>query len=332
MSLVYRSKSIMWIAFTSFLLLLLSPLQAAASWTEQTTNQDIHKLYQALDKIQPTNMASRLDYISAKFLGKPYLLGALGEGPDARFDQTPSYRTDAFDCDTYVTTVLALTLAKNEQSFKRCMKKIRYKGGKVDFITRNHFISLDWNPNNQRQNFIKDITPTIKDQNNHPLAQIARALINKPSWYQHFSDQNIRLNSVNENEKALRLAALKQAGTKLEKQWAEIPYIPLTALFDSKANPNQFLFKQIPDGSIIEIVRPNWDLRELIGTNLNVSHLGFAFWKKGELFFRQASSQYGKAVEVPLIGYLKETLKSPTIKGINIEVVVPKQPLNELCS
>jgi hypothetical protein len=298
---------------------------------QQQADEVIAKLYQNLDKRPPTSMPSRLDAISSLFIGKVYLLGALGEGSDARYDQEPRYRTDAFDCDTYVTTVLALSLAKNIQGFKQCLSKVRYKNGQIEFITRNHFMSLDWNPNNQRQHFIKDVTKSIKDKNNQPVAQIATALIDKPSWYQHFTSKNIRIHSSDEKEQTQRLQELKLAGSKLEKKTAHIPYVPLSTLFDAQGNPNQFLFGQIPHGAIIEIVRPNWNLRDIIGTNLNVSHLGFAFWKSGTLFFRQASSQFGKVVEVPLIDYLRETLKSPTIKGINIEVVIPEAPLDEQC-
>ncbi|CDZ75747.1 hypothetical protein BN59_00005 [Legionella massiliensis] len=331
MRLVYLRKTRKWIAFTTFLLLLSPSLEAEVSPIQQQTDAVITKLYQTLDNNPPTNMPNRLDAISSEFIGKVYLLGALGEGPDALYDQEPRYRMDAFDCDTYVTTVLALALAKNQQGFKQCLSKVRYKDGQVDFISRNHFMSLDWNPNNQQQNFIQDITESIKDGNHQAVAQIATALIDKPSWYEHFSNKNIRLNSADENEHTKRLAELKVAGSKLEKQNASIPYLPLTSLFDSQGHPNLFLFEQIPNGAIIEIVRPNWNLRELIGTNLNVSHLGFAFWKNGTLLFRQASSQYGKVVEVPLIDYLRETMKSPTIKGINVEVVVPQSPLDEQC-
>lgn len=332
MKLVYLMKTRKWISFTSFLVLLSLPLHAALSSVQEQAEDTITRLYQKLNQFPPINMQNRLETISSEFMGKKYLLGALGEGSDARYDQEPRYRTDAFDCDTYVTTVLALALAKNEQGFKHCLAKIRYKKGQIEFITRNHFTSLDWNPNNQQQHFIKDLTKNIKDQNNQQVAQIATALIDKPSWYQHFTTKNIRINSPDEKIRAERLAELKAKGAQLEKQKATIPYLPLTALFDAKGNANQFLFAQIPNGAIIEIVRPNWNLRDVIGTNLNVSHLGFAFRKNGSLWFRQASSQYGKIVEVPLIDYLRETIKSPSIKGINVEVVIPVSPLNEQCT
>ncbi len=38
--------------------------------------------------------------VSEEFLGKPYILGALGEGPKARYDQFPAYRVECFDCVT----------------------------------------------------------------------------------------------------------------------------------------------------------------------------------------------------------------------------------------
>src|SRR5688572_7398635 len=45
---------------------------------------------------------------AAFFLDAPYLLEPLGEGPDGVYSQEPLYRTDRFDCVTYVDTVLAL--------------------------------------------------------------------------------------------------------------------------------------------------------------------------------------------------------------------------------
>ncbi|WP_019215081.1 N-acetylmuramoyl-L-alanine amidase-like domain-containing protein [Legionella tunisiensis] len=324
------TTSIVWIGCLS---LLSFNTNAAIHPKQQQAIETINQLYHSLNEMQKSDMTSRLDTISAQFLGKPYVLGALGEGSHARFDQEPRYRTDAFDCETYVTTVLALALANDTKGFKQCLSKLRYhNNGQVSYITRNHFTELDWNLNNQRQGFVKDITESFLDKNKVPVAKIAKALIDKPSWYQHFTLATIRLQSQDKEEQTKRLAELKSRGSKLPRTNAELPYIPLTSLFNAKGEPNQYLFAQIPDGAIIEIVRPNWNLREQIGTNLNVSHLGFAFWKKGVLTFRQASSIYNKVVDVSLIDYLKEAHeKSPTIKGINVQIVVPKTPLTNSC-
>ncbi|KTD07181.1 N-acetylmuramoyl-L-alanine amidase-like domain-containing protein [Legionella jamestowniensis] len=306
---------------------------AAVHPKQEEANKTLSELYHNLNNLPKSDMAARLEAISSQFLGKEYLLGALGEGIKGRFDQAPRYRTDAFDCDTYVTTVLAIALANDTNNFKQCLCRIRYENGHVAYISRNHFTSLDWNLNNQRQGFVKDITNTFKDANNQPVAQMAKAVIDKPSWYQHLTTKNIRLNSQNsENEQLRRLTDLKNRGSTLPKINSELPYIPLTALFDAQGSANQYLFSQIPNAAIIEIVRPNWNLKEAIGTHLNVSHLGFAFWKNGTLYFREASTVHGRVIDVPLIDYLKEALSSPTIKGINVQVVVPQNPFSNGCT
>ena len=99
----------------------------------------------------------------------------------------------------------------------------------------------------------------------------------------------------------------------------------MTKLFDVDGKPDQFVFSQISNGAIIEIVRPNWRLTEKIGTNLHVSHLGFVFTGiNNDIVFRHASSDKGKVVEVSLIDYLRNCLSSKTIQGINVLVPIEK--------
>ncbi len=265
------------------------------------------------------DIPTRIELFSAQFMGKPYLRGALGEGAQGYYDNTPLYRTDAFDCETYVDTVLALALAHDPADFKQCIRRIRYQDGRVSFIHRNHFTCLDWNKNNQKQGFLKDITTTFHDKNGHSVAKMANALVDKPSWYQHFSTTIIRIKNPSPTEHAKRLASLKEKGSHLPRTLSSIPYIPLTALFSKTGEANTYLFNQIPNGAIIEIVRPNWDLEQQIGTRLNVSHLGFAIRINDTLIFRAATSINQRIMDVPLIDYLQETRKNPTIKGINIQ-------------
>ncbi|KTD14266.1 N-acetylmuramoyl-L-alanine amidase-like domain-containing protein [Legionella israelensis] len=298
---------------------------------EQQANKAIEQLYHSLDGLYKTTMPERIEWISAQFKNKPYLLGALGEGYTARFDQFPRYRTDAFDCATYVTTVMAIALANNTKTFEQCLKQVRYKNGRRSYIHRNHFTSLDWNVNNQSQGFLQDITLTIKNHQDKPIAQIAKAVINKPAWYQYKTTVHIRLHPEHQQEQQNRLEELKTKGQSLEIREAKIPYLPLNELFNNKKEANHYIFKQIPHGAIIEIIRPNWDLREKIGTCLNVSHIGFAIWSNGILYYREASSTEGKVIDIPLISYLKNTLDSPTIKGINVQVIKPQTPFEGQC-
>ena len=288
----------------------------------------IQSLYHKLGKEQSSTMSSRLSIVSAYFIGKPYQLGALGEGRLGRYDQFPLYRTDAFDCLTYVETVLAIALSPNLKAFKQTINHIRYQDGHVSYLTRLHFTELDWNKAHQRQHILKDITDTFRDEKNQPVARTARATIDKPMWIQHLSKAAIRLRQKNPTLQEARLTALKQKGPQLTTTVVSLPYLPLTALFDADSQPNRTLFQQIPNGAIIEIIRPNWDLTETVGTHLNVSHIGFAFWHQGILYFRNASSLKGRVVDQPLIAYLAEARKNPTIKGINVQVIIKDRDRN----
>lgn len=308
-----------------FISLLLILTLGATETSAKEPNETVQSLYHSLMNKPNLTMEQRLDFISQYFLSLPYENNPLGEGTPNDFDDNPRYRTDAFDCETYVDTVLALALATNAQGFKHCIDNIRYKDGNVSFIARNHFASLDWIPNNQHQGFIHDITKTIINQNKQPIALEAKALIDKPNWYKKLPITRIRQNSASSEEDQLkRLEQLKNIGIKsTQAEVATIPYLPLSSLFNNAKEPDDFIFRQIPHGAIISLVRPNWDLTQSIGTHLNISHLGFAFWVNDTLMFRQASSLKHEVVDVPLINYLRDTLESPTIKGINVQVVAP---------
>ena len=314
--------------FCASLFIVLSlPIHAEKNHLPENSDRALCKLYHRLNSKPRFGLSTRITDISSQFIGKPYLLGALGEGKSGAYDQSPLYRFDAFDCETYVDTVLALALANDAATFKKRINQIRYREGHVSYVDRNHFTCLDWNQNNQRQGFIKDITTTIRNESNQPVAKLAQALIDKPAWYQQFTTQQLHISEKNPIIQKKRLTLLRQEGKKLDPMMSTIPYIPLSVLFNKKAEPNHNIFRQIPNAAIVEIIRPNWNLSKEIGTHLNVSHLGFAIWRKRTLFFREASSVAGCVVDVPLIEYLRNTLQSSTIKGINIQVVVAKKPM-----
>ncbi|HLB55703.1 MAG TPA: N-acetylmuramoyl-L-alanine amidase-like domain-containing protein [Coxiellaceae bacterium] len=260
-----------------------------------------------------SSLTKSIDHLSHSFLEKPYITNPQGEGTDAEFDSAPLYRFDGFDCVTFVNNILALSLSHNLSEFQKKLLQINYYHAEAKYENRFHFMSLDWNPQNRKNNIVRDVTCEILDEKKNPIAIFAEGEIDKPNWFLKKS----------ENETDARKKLLKKYSEKFKKEIARIAYLPLTTLFDSAKNPREFIFNQIPHESIIEIVRPNWNLREKIGTNLHVSHLGFAIRKKsGELFFRHASSENKCVVEILLSDYLKNVLDSPTIKGINVQVML----------
>lgn len=289
----------------------------------QNYDQQLKKLYQT--KLTPniTDIKIRVEIASHYFLGKPYFLGALGEGSDATFDQNPLYRTDKFDCTTFDETVLALTEAKNLEQFKQVIKKIRYQHGQVSFLNRNHFTSVDWNSNNQRNGYIKDITDQFAVR-----PKVAIALIDKPNWYRNLAADNIKLlKPVSSQQAAELLNQLHANSQQVSKVISRIKYLPLSELFSESTHQiiaNQKVFDQIPSGSIIEIVRANWDLTRQIGTHLNVEHMGLAIRTPNGLMFREASSRLKKVTDVSLVNYLGkyyQQINNPDAFGIHIESI-----------
>ena len=80
-----------------------------------------------------------------------------------------------------------------------------------------------------------------------------------------------------------------------------------------------------PEYCIVNIVRPNWNLIEKIGTHLNISHLGFAIKDATaqQLKFFHATSEKQKVVQETLHVYMQRQQNSPTIRGINVLAISP---------
>ena len=102
-----------------------------------------------------SDIGERIDSISAHFLGLPYVVNSLGGGVD--LPETLTIRLDAFDCVTYMETVLALALAAGVDDFVERLTRIRYRNGAVSWKTRNHYM-LDWWQNNEDAGQVKNLT------------------------------------------------------------------------------------------------------------------------------------------------------------------------------
>jgi len=299
-----------------------SPILRASiipSYNMEIYDQQLQEIY---SNIYTNNLSQRITLISGAFMNTPYLLGALGEGSNAPFDQNPLYRTDAFDCVTFVDTVLAMARAKNLEQFKQVILDIRYQSSPPSFFTRAHFISIDWNTSNQKKGYIKDITDQFPVK-----VRITHTAINQPGWYKNLKLSNLKLiSSISLMDQQQLLNELHDFSKKIQTQLSTIKYIPLSELFtrenDGTIVPNIAVFNQIPNGAIIEIIRNNWALSKRIGTDLDVSHMGFAIQDSRGLLFRNASSIHARVVDEFLIEYLQHYFikaKNPANVGINIE-------------
>lgn len=287
----------------------------------------------------PQDLMSRLGSIIPLFLGRPYQWEALGEGSSGRYSQDPLYRFDAFDCVTFVNTVLALIYSNGITAFKKNLQAIRYSAGEVDYRLRTDwFTDLEWNPRAQELGWLQDVTPTFKDANQQPLFTVAKTVIDKPGWYAARSLEDLHV-PLGPAEKTARLIALQAEGRAFSSKESQLPYIPLHSCFSgNKRNkqPIASFWAQMPGACVIEIVRPDWPIKTTwidpqgrargYGTNLNVSHLGFALKdpKTEKFTFYHASRLENKKVmSIDLFDYLVPYCHHDTIKGIHVEAIQP---------
>ncbi|MFC1743542.1 N-acetylmuramoyl-L-alanine amidase-like domain-containing protein [Candidatus Riflebacteria bacterium] len=269
--------------------------------------------------IEEKDFSGRLLKISGLFLNLPYRGGPLGEGLRGKYDQDPLYRFDCFDCTTYVETVLALAKARSFPEFKNLINMVRYRRGIVSYRERNHFTSLDWIANNIQAGFTEDITRKIGGK----LTRLAKCRINKYQWYQNKKKSELRLFKARVATESLRLIKqFREEGRRFPQtgEKVELPYILIKSFFSEMGDAK--LLSSIPTGVIINIVRPDWDLRGLIGTKLLISHQLLGIRKNdGKLYVRHASSLKKKVVEESFLKYLGKYQKSYSIKGININLI-----------
>jgi len=165
-------------------------------------------------------------YIGEQYLGSKYVLDPLGEEKAPDID--PLIRFDAFDCVTFVETSLA-------DGDVEKLNKIRYKNGKVDFVNRNHFTSLDWVQNNAY--LIENVS------HQYGKTALRTAVIDKQNWFK-------RIHNIDVN---------------IPKQTVKMEYIPYSAL--QQITTEKTL--------LVMFVVDNPKIADKIGTDLIVSHMGF---------------------------------------------------------
>lgn len=253
---------------------------------------------------------ARLEAFSKMFLGLPYGVGGpLGEGPEGRYDQDPLYRFDTFDCTTYVETIMALALSRSVDEFEVKMNEVRFENGEVDYLKRNHFTDLWWIPRNIANGMMADITRELGGNR----VEIARALINLPGWLKKIHPEQIVVPLATDSERMALLEELRSMHRFYSPEVAEVPYVAINWILK-----NPTWVKKIPHGTVVNFVRPNWDLTEHYGSHQNISHQAFLFWKGKVLYQRHASTSNPKEVfELPFLEYIQKFENHATLKGVH---------------
>jgi hypothetical protein len=260
----------------------------------------------------PDDLATRLEYVSRQFLGRPYLVGGpLGEGPNAEYDQDPLFRTDGFDCTTYVETTNAMARAHDFDEFMVLLMHLRYQDGNVSFKTRNHFVELDWNPNNIAAGFFLDFTKGIGT-----LADQASAIqtFSKKTWYENLTASVLHVEGATPAILSDRLEQLHHEGDSFPDVTSNFSYILKSSLLNTRVKST------IPTPAVFNIVRDEPGPTPTSPKVRMVTHQMLLLNINGALHIRQASSKASnmRVIDSLYKDYVQTLIDSPSTRGINI--------------
>ena len=235
------------------------------------SEQDGLKVEQWLKEAQNLPQDScRTLHFAKKMLGVPYVAGTL----DGNEEEQLVVRIDALDCTTFVETVLAFCIAdkrgeRDFEGFKKALTDVRYRDGILNgYTSRLHYFS-DWIRNNEQMGFVKECTSETACSQPKEL------------WLDFMTTHVDSYLPMKKNPELVKEMAV------YEKNWlgAVISYIPKGKLSLSSDE------LKIKNGDILAITT---DIK-----GLDVVHVGFAFWKDGQLHLLHASSSAKKVIEDP---------------------------------
>ncbi len=247
--------------------------------------------------------------ISKSLVNKPYEANSVGEGFKSRYNQKPIYIESGFDCQTFIEYVLAKSISKDSDEFKKKIICVKYKNCQVGYHKKNHFFALDWITNNSEQGFISDITSQYEE------SKAVTKTISKKNWANTVLEEDSLYlpNLKNESEKQKRVQELKNLFKNTQDQEITQYFIP------SEKITYDFI-KKLPEVFFLGIVKEN-NLKPIIGTDIIVTHVGIGIKENGKLFLVHASSESKKIVEIDLVNYFqRDSLQNPNSGMIVLQV------------
>lgn len=249
----------------------------------------IEQLLREASRMKARKAGSWMLYFGRKFVGVPYVGGTL----DRTKEEQLIVNFSELDCTTFVEQVVALTRCAEQRkttfaAFCDALRHIRYIGGKVDYVHRQHYFTV-WMDDNGREGIVENI-----DSPNPPFCGIQTVKVNYMSI--HVGNYKM-LNSHPQWLSGIR--ALEQSVTGKRYR-----YIPKNQI------GNRCVKKSIQDGDILVILTKK--------KGLDTSHIGIAAWgKDGKLHLLNASSIHHQVIEEPMALW-QYMQKHPSQLGIRV--------------
>ncbi len=246
----------------------------------------------------PGPFSSRVERVSRGLLGAPYLLGALGEGPGTS-DPDPRFRLDAFDCTTFVETVIALAHHDHPKGAARLLDLVRYTGGKTEFDHRRHLMTSQWIPELVKEGWLKDVTKQVGKAKTKTI----HFELSKRRW-----------------QKRHIAKALVLPKERVPRGTFDLDYLPTTAALA--------LASKIPPGTIINIVHVDWQASPDL-----ITHQGLIITRPGSKirYVRHASPISKRVVDVKLTKMLQRYIDKPgrwRVVGMNLLQIASEAPVS----
>lgn len=263
------------IILLSFLALSVSDVFADTIYTAQ--DKVAFKKYTETVSVNTNSKPQDLIISTASFfLNKPYVGGVLDNSPVDTENLIVNFRE--FDCTTFVETCLALysTVKSKDMSlseYNRQLTQLRYRNGAIDgYCSRLHY-SSDWIYENEKRGYWKNISAglggstTDKDIN---------YMSTHPQAYKHLRKNKSNLSQIQKIENNINY----------RNNYIVIPKGKISAIQHEIQHGDIIFFATSIDG-------------------LDYSHMGIAYWIKGELHFIHASSRAKKVIVEPrtLVNY-----------------------------
>lgn len=234
---------------------------------------------------------NRVLFFARSLMNTPYKAGTL----EHESKELLMINLRELDCMTFVETVLALTVADRDKrccftDFVRAMKKMRYRRGVIDgYCSRLHYFT-EWVKYNSSDN---TLLVEVTEQLANPVTMAEpdiHFMSSHPELYPHLKNNEGNIQKMKEVERMIAL-------------FGKIP------LIEKDRKDLLKILEKIEEGNIIALTSTI--------DGLDVSHLGFAVRKKGEIYLLHASSRYKKVTEEPVS--LREYMKSQSkISGIRV--------------
>ena len=299
-------------------------MSLSADYNAEQMDASLHHLLEQMYELAGDDVARRLQQVCQAWLNFPYQNNPMGEGHEGVYDRCPLYRSDVFDCVTFVVMTFAMALSTDLLQLRDWVKRLNYYGGEVDYLSRHHFMECDWNRSCEHMGLLKDITG-LQKINGQSIVQHLSVTLDLPRWLQQHTVDRIRIDYFTEEQRAARLTLLQAQKDAVMPIHCDMPYLPLSDCLVTETEVSHWrddLSAHWPPVLLVEFVNPGWKIAEKIGTDLAVSHCGWAFRQPGgDYVLYHASDLEKQVVVVDLLSYCVRRLHDNARQGIHLQAL-----------